>query len=301
MADQMTLEGILSDEEPKTPEPTNAEPVIVKTSPEPEAEVQRVKSLQKEHRAKEYAAQGRDPETGQFITAEPEKKEAAPSEPEKPKEPPKVELTEKEKALLARANNETRKRQELERRLAAIEQERQNVAKTTQPVADTQQPTTFWDNPYAALQQQDVKITQLEDELRHELLSTKLQISEDFARQRHADYATKIPIFGELLKTTPGLYQQWVASSDMAEFAYKIASHHQQVQQVGGLDNLLKKKEEEITAKVRKEIEAEFAEKEAKKQNLAESLPRTLSDVRGTNQQTPAWGGPTPLSSILKH
>ena len=301
MSDQMTLEGILSDEEPKTSEPTNAEPVIVKTQSESGAEVERVKSLQKEHLAKEYEAQGRDPETGQFVPKELETKEAAPTEPEKAKEPPKVELTEKEKALLARANDETRKRQELERRLAVSEQERLKVAKTQQTVAEPQQLTAFYDNPDAALQQQKSELVQLKQDITNELVQTKLQISEDFARQRHPDYADKIPIFGELLKTTPGLYQQWMASPDMAEFAYKIAKHHQDVQQVGGLDNLLKKKEEEITARVRKEIEAEVAKKEADKQKLAESLPRTLSDVRGTNQQTPVWGGPTPLSSILKH
>ena len=298
MADQMTLEGILSDEEPKKPEPTNAEPVIVKTSPEPVDEVEHVKSLQKEHRGKEYAAQERDPETGQFVPKEPEN---APTEPEKPKEPPKVELTEKEKALLARANDETRKRQELERRLAASEQERLKVAQIQQPVVEPQQQTQFWDNPEAALKQQKDDLIQLKQELRTELMQTKLQISEDFARQRHPDYTEKIPIFGELLKTTPGLYQQWMASSDMAEFAYKIAKHHQDVEQLGGLDNLLKKKEEEISASVRKEIEEELAKKEAEKQKLAESLPRTLSNVRGTSQHTPVWGGPTPLSDVIKH
>lgn len=291
MADQMTLEGILSDEEPKTPEPTNAEPVIVKTSPEPEVEVERVKSLQKEHRAREYAAQGRDPETGQF----------APKEPEKPKEPPKVELTDKEKALLARANDETRKRQELERRLAAIEQERLTVAKSQQPVADSQQPTTFWDNPEAALEQNKAEVIKLKDELRHEILDTKLKISEGFAKSKHSDYMEKVPVFGELLKLVPGLYQQWVSSPDMAEFAYTLAKNHMELKQAGNLDGFRKKIEEETTAKVRKQAANEQAAKETERQRLAESLPRTLSDVRGTNQQTPAWGGPTPLSSILKH
>lgn len=301
MADQMSLDGILSDEEPKTPAPSNAEPVITGATPAPEVEVERVKSRQKEHLAKEWAAQGRDPETGQFISKEPEKKEVAAADPEKAKDPPKVELTEKEKALLARANDETRKRQELERRLAAIEQERAKVAQTQQPVADSQQPKTFWEDADGALQQQKTEMLELKQEFKNELMQTKLQISEDFARSRHPDYAETIPIFGELLKTTPGLYQQWAASPDMAEFAYKIAKNHQQLQQADGLDNLLKKKEEEITAKVRKEIEEELAKKEAEKQKLAESLPRSLSEMRGTSQQTPAWGGPTPLSSILKH
>lgn len=299
MSEQLSLDSILSDEEQKAPEPTNAEPVIVKTSPEPGPEVEQVKSLQKEHLAREYAAQGRDPETGQFAPKEPEK--AAPAEPKKPKEPPKVELTDKEKALLARANDETRKRRELERRLAAIEQERAKAAQTQQPVADSQQPTEFWDNPQAALEQNKAEVIKLKDELRHEILDTKLKISESFAKSKHSDYMEKVPVFGELLKLVPGLYQQWVSSHDMAEFAYTLAKNHMELKQAGNLDGFRKKIEEETTAKVRKQAADEQAAKEAERQRLAESLPRSLSDVRGTNQQTLAWGGPTPLSSILKH
>lgn len=295
MAEQMSLNGILSNEEPKPKEPTNAEPQIVKTSPESEAEVDFGKSAKQEHREKEYVAQGRDRETGQYVQKESEKKEATPKEPEKPKEPPKIELTDKEKALLARANTETIKRQELERRVAGYEAEkRQAVAQPQQPVAETQQPTAFWDDPDAAIQR-------FAQGIMHEITRTKLQTAEAIARTRHTDFDEKTKIFGELLKSTPGLYQDWIAAPDMAEFAYVVSKQRMELREAGDLQDYRKKIEKETAIQVRKEIEAEIAKKDSEKQKLAESLPRTLSDVRGISQQTPVWGGPTPLSSILKH
>jgi hypothetical protein len=70
----------------------------------------------------------------------------------------------------------------------------------------------------------------------------------------------------------------------------------------GNLDGYRQKIEEEVTARVRKEIEAQQASKEAERAKLAAALPRSLSDVRGSAPSgTPVWGGPTPLDAVIKH
>jgi len=67
------------------------------------------------------------------------------------------------------------------------------------------------------------------------------------------------------------------------------------------LDTFRKKVEEETTARIRKEMADEQTKKEKDRQELAKSIPRTLSDVHGTSESPQVWGGPLPLDAILKH
>jgi hypothetical protein len=293
----MELSDILkNDDPPKTEEPVQTELEIEKPP------VETVKSSRAAHRAKEEEAQGRkrNPD-GTFApneepAKEEPKEEAKPevkAEPkETPKEQPKVELTDKEKAFLADVQKERQKRQELERRLAAMQQQQQ--VQQPQPPAQPGQPATFWDNPEAALQQHYQQVQQT-------IVQNKVLMSADMARSKYPDFDEKVSAFVELMQTAPWLEQQVASSPNPAEMAYRIGKNRMELAQAGDLDSYRKKVEEETAARVRKEIEDAAAAKEAERQRLAASLPRTLSDVRGSSPKTQVWGGPTPLDSVLKH
>lgn len=261
---------------------------------ETEVPAEPYRSSRKEHRKREWEAQGRDPETGHFVPKEkPEEKvETAPEEPkaevkaevkEEPKAPPvevkaevKAEFTEKERAFLATAQEERRKRQELERRIAEMEKK------------PAEAPKQFFDDPEAYLKT-------LKEEVNSSILNSRLQTSEAMARQRYQDFDEKIGVFSEIIQKTPGLHQQWLAAPDPAEFAYRTGKNFKDLQDAGGIEQLRAKLEKETRLK----LEAEFKEKEAALQKEKAKLPPSLSDARGTTSHRPAWSGPTSMDDIL--
>lgn len=295
----MELDDIL--DEKKTPDPVEKQQeqrneergVEVETAPEPK---ERPVSRKQAHRDKEQEAQGRvrDPETGQYAKAKEPEAEVKPEakapevKPEvKPEAkapvvaaPPQQEFTEKEKAFLKAAHDERAKRQELERRIAAMEK-------------PPEQPKGFWDDPEAAFKQQNEKIQSV-------ALQTKLQTAEGIARLRYTDFDEKLAKFTELAQNTPGLAQQTVMAPDPAEFAYRTAKNHMEMQEAGGIEGLRKKIEAETTARVRAEVEAELKAKAEEAEKLRSNLPGTLSGVRGVTANKPVWSGPPALDDILK-
>ena len=306
--EQMSLGDILSDEQPAAPDPQPSPEPAPAAAPEPAAAEapapapQPQKSNRKAWQDKEQAAQGRvrDPDTGQFVKAEekpaepakaPEPAKAA--EPEKQAEPAKAaepakpaapvqEFTEKEKAFLRAAQEERQKRQQLEARLKELE-----AGKTAEPAK------TFWDDPEGALKAH-------EERIRQEATNARLRMAEFTARQRHSDFDEKIAVFSSLVQDTPGLVQQWLASPDPAEFAYKIGKNHKELQEVGGIEELRAKIERDTESRVRAKIEAEL---KAKAEALAKeraAIPPSLSEARSAAAPNrPVWSGPTPLDSIL--
>ena len=287
MSDPTSLNDILSDAPTPPPEPSAPEPTPEATSA-PEAPVERPRSLRKQHRDREEAARAegegkvRDPESGQFVAKTEEKAEEAPKAEAKPPEPPpQQEMTQKERALLAAAADERRKRQELEQRLAALQQQPKEESKP------------FWDDPENAMKTFEKKLEDV-------AINTRFNTAELIARSKYQDFEEKLSVFGELLKQTPGLHQQWVSAPDPAEFAYGVGKNHMQIQQAGSIDALLKQREEEVTARVRAQLEAEYKAKAEESQRTRAAIPPSLSDARGTAVNRPVWNGPTSLDDILK-
>ena len=272
MAEQTSLDKIL-DEKP------------VETPP-----VEKTISNRQEWRDKEQDAQGkvRDPSTGQY--APKEVKEAPVESPkaevkvETPKEPTKPldEYSPREKAAFAKAADETRKRQALERQLEELKKD---------------PPKPFFEDPDGALARQK---KELEDKINYSILSTKIQTSESIARSRYPDYDEKFNIFNELVITSPHLAEQAFQAPDPAEFAYKTAKTHKDLQDAGGVDKLKEKMEADLRTKIRAEIEAELKTRKEALEKERESLPGSLSDTPSKGVNRPVWGGPTSLDSILK-
>lgn len=300
----MDLNDVLSDKEPDKPAAPEAPPEPSepgpKADPSPELAADgqpKMEKRRREHQKREWEAQGRDPETGQFLpkekaAGEPEKKAEPPAaeppkapEPAKPAAPPPPQLTDKERAAFAAAADERRKRQELERRLAELEKAKQ------QPEGEKK---TFWDDPDGALKATEQRVTQA-------TIQARLATAETIARSRYQDFDEKIGVFKSLVEQNPALVQSWLAQPDPAEYAYRLAANHMQLQAVGNLDAYRKKVEEETAAKVRAEMEAEHKRKLEELERQRAALPPTLSDVRGAGSGNKAavWGGPTPLSDVL--
>jgi hypothetical protein len=280
----MELDDVLSDKEPEAKEPEAVEPAEPKEPKEAES-VEKPTSRRKAHQAREFAAQGRDPATGQFVSKEPEKveepKKEEPKVAEPAKEPPpKEEMTEKERAFLKAAHEERTKRQALERQIEELRKAPQEPAKT------------FWDDPEGHLKAMQAQNQQA-------ALQSKLQTAEMIARSRYQDFDAKMDAFKEMVQSMPGLAQQCFAAADPAEFAYKTAKTHLELREAGGLEQLRAKMEAEIRAKVDAEYKEKQEAEKAERARLAAALPPSLSDSKGVSQNRVTWGGPTPLDAII--
>jgi hypothetical protein len=245
-------------------------------------------------RDKEQEARGnvRDPVSGQYLPKEPQEVKEPPKEPvkeevkaETPKTPEKPldEYSPRERAAFAKAADETRKRQALERQIEEL--------KTKQ----AEKP--FFDDPEGA-------ITRLKQELESKqnfaVLSTKVQTSESIARSRHPDYDEKFAVFSQMVSEAPHLAEQAFSSPDPAEFAYKTAKMQKDLQDAGGIDQLRGKVEAELKARIRAELEAELKKRQDEFTKDKEALPGSLTDVPSKGVNRPVWSGPPCLDEILK-
>lgn len=272
----MNLDDVLSDDEPEVPA------VEAPTAEAVDGKKQAWRDKESEAQGKQRGADGKFVSTGKPLDAPEVEKPAATVEtkPEPVKEP---DMTPREKALLQAAQDERRKRQDLEQRMLATPA----PAKTAEPEKG------FWDDPEAALKrmQQDTAST---------AQKTRIDTAAAIARMRHQDFGEKEAIFMEMAQTMPGLVQQMLAQPDPAEFAYQTATSHQRLKEAGGISELLAKNAAEVKAATRAEVEAEFKAKLEAQAAQRAALPGSLSDARGTTQNKVAWAGPTSLDDILK-
>jgi len=289
MADQMSLDGILNDEKPAAPaEPAAlAEPAAPVEKPEAAAPVERPQSRKAAHQDKEQAAQGRvrDPVTGQFAAkVEEPAKAAEPAKPEPvaaPAKPAQPEMTAQERAYLAAAQDERRKRQAAEERV-----------KTLEAAVPKEPEKQFFDDPEGYL-------SKFKQEVQGAITTTRVQTAESIARSRYTDFDEKIAVFVQIAQANPWIAQQCSAAADPAEFAYRLGKNQQELQQAGGLDALRAKIEQETEAKVRTKLEAELKVKAEAAAAERAALPGSLSGARSTGVNRPVWAGPTSLDNIL--
>jgi len=274
----MGLEDVLSEDKPEvteTPAPETPAPEAPAEPVETSTSTRKAWQEREQEARQEGEGKVRDPETGKFVKQE-AKEEPKEVVKEEKKEQPREEMSQKERALLAAAQDERNKRQDLERRLKELE---------AKPQGD---PKTFWDAPEEHLQkfQQDVQGM---------ITRTRLDTSESIARQRYKDFDQNVQVFAEVIRQTPGMQQQWLNSPDPAEFAYRTGKNYRELQEVGNLDALRTKIEQET----RKKIEEEYKKKAEDRKNQASNLPGSLSDVHGGNPTKPVWNGPSSLDDIL--
>ena len=203
-------------------------------------------------------------------------------EPEQVKEPVKQEFTSRESAFLAKANDEKRKRQELEVRIAEME-------------ANKQPPPAFWEDPDSAIKRIEDTNQQYAQRMEQMISNTRINFSETMARKTHTDFDEKMAVFFEMAKESPVVVKQMIDADDPGEFAYKLANNHSKLALAGNLDALLDQREKELRVK----LEAEYNTKNEEKQRIMNSIPKSLSDVGSTGLNRPTWTGPDTLNDIL--
>ena len=276
------LDDILKDEKPA--EATEVTATEATEATPTEVVEEKPSSRRKRHLAKEYEAQGRDPDTGQFTPKEEEAKTEVKAEVKEvnsePKKAEAQEFTDKEKAFLRGLEEERRKRQDLERQLNELRKPQ-----------DAGEKKTFWDDPEGHFKNFEQRLAQRETAL-------SLRVSENIARSKYTDFDGAIEVFAEILKTPagPGVHAQFLAAQDPAEFAYRLGKQTRELREVGSVEAM----REKIAKEERAKLEAEFKKKQSDLAKQREELTPTLSDVKGASKQhEPVFRGPTPFKDIL--
>jgi hypothetical protein len=257
-------------------------------------EKETVDGVKQAHRAKEAQAveEGRKrDEAGRFAKEEKEKAEAKEPKPDPKPEARTEELSAKERAAFAAMQDERRKRQELEQRLAQLEQAQKQQQNPPKP---------FMEDPDGALAQYHEQFQQhtqqLQQQMSGALVQTKVTATEAVARSQFKDYDEKVEVFKAVCQNTPGLYEQCLNAPNPADFAYRIGKNYHDLQQAGSLDQLKEKIEREARVK----FEEEYKKKQEESAKQRAELPPSLSEARGTSQPRTQYTGPTPLGAILK-
>lgn len=224
-----------------------------------------------------YAAGENKPEVPQEIVP-PEQIEASTGDESGPP-PQETQSTQPEVDWRAEAEKAKRQAEEAERKARGLEQA---IAAARQKVRE--QPVNFTENPAEY-------VNQVRQEMAQQVQIVRIETMQVAARARHPDYDEKEEVFAQLAEQNPYLVAQLRQASDPAEFAYKTAQFHMEMQAAGGSIDALK-------AKIAAELKADQAQQFA---NKAQSLPKTLAGANGTGRRaTAAFAGPTALDDIYK-
>lgn len=280
---QTSLDDILSGrntppvEPPKAEEPKEA-PVEVKPEATEEAKAQRERDEQGRFKAAEAKAKE--------DAAKVEKK-AEPTSAEKQKETKQDDselLDPKAKAYYAKAKDEQRKRQELERRLAELEARTRQPAPKIDPLQD---PEGF--------------ANRIAQEAENRAWDRILNFSEASARRVYGEEAVTEArdAFLEEMQANPGLYFQLQQQADPYEFVVKRHKREKFMREVTDPDEWAKQQREAI----RKELEAEYAQKAPQVRPAPPTPPPSLASANsagGGITTATTWNGPTPLDQIFK-
>lgn len=183
----------------------------------------------------------------------------------------------KENAFYAKAQDEKRKRQQLEAELAQLRQQME------QPKEEVD----YWDDPQKVI---DQRLGSFETNVNSRFNA----LSEHYAKQMHSDYDEVMDYLrDEMPNELPHLASQAVNEVSPAEFLYKAAKAKKELAEVGDIDQLKAKLKAELLAEIETETKAKFEADLAKKSGI----PQTLANQRTAS--TPTKGGEDSLEDIL--
>ncbi len=178
----------------------------------------------------------------------------------------------------AKAEQAEKRAEEVERKARGLEQA---IAAARQKVRE--QPTpTFSEDPQAFVER-------VRAETQEQVALIRVELAQNAARTKYADYDEKETVFAELAQQNPYLVAQLKQAADPADFAYKAAKFHMEMEAAGGSVDALKAK---LIADLDAERKAKYAVQTA-------NLPKTLSGATGTGRtSSQVFTGPAPLESI---
>jgi hypothetical protein len=165
------------------------------------------------------------------------------------------EAKEKDSWQYAAYKDEKQKRQDLERRLAELEAEKQPVQELPDVLDDQQ---GFVNSMRAEMQQMNMQ--------------NRMEISRSMMMDAKPDYEAKEAAFIELARENPMLADQARNHPNPARFAYEQATKAEQFAQMQDVDSYKAKIEAEIRAKLESEFKAKQEQEVAKTQSITPSL-----------------------------
>ena len=193
-----------------------------------------------------------------------------------------------QEAFKKAAIDERRKRQAYEQRIAALEQQLQQVK--GQPKA----PDMFEDpEGYSAWQQSQVN---------SQLTGMKLQLSESMVRDSVGDEAFEdaMEYFREEVQRNPGVINDLNNSPNPAKFAYNVGLDAKKRATIGDPDQFAARIAQETEKRMLASMDQIVADRV--QAALAERLPKSLAGVQSSGERgsmQPVDNGPKPLSAIL--
>lgn len=199
-------------------------------------------------------------------------------------------------ALLA----ERKKRQDKERDLEAREREladyrsRPLYAPQPQAAPPPEKPWEWTEDAVLSDLPGSFRRVEEREELRYR--ARRFKASEELARLQFQDYDETLKLFPEVTRHNRGLLQEIEQSEMPALYAYHAIKRHAEAAKHADPTQ----REAQIEAEVKKRVEAALAKERS--QSAAESVPVSLTTVRGSGAATPkpkTWAGPKPLSAIV--
>ncbi len=184
--------------------------------------------------------------------------------PEPPEEP--AEVRGLKSALMA----EKQKRKEYERKSREVEAKLAELQRTPPP--DPQQNPEGYAEHYQNM-----------------LVDEKVNLSADYAREKHEDYDEVMKGWIPLVTSSPALYQQAITQKFPAEWAYQYMKRSAQMESIGDPDAWMKAKETEIEER----LKAKYAKPDIPQPSLANA------SSAGTMKPS-TWSGPPPLKDIFR-
>lgn len=171
--------------------------------------------------------------------------------------------------------DERRKRQELEQRLAEKAEQKPT-------------PSVFED--------EEAYNQHIQQQIDQRVNDAQLNISEMLAKRDHPDLDEKVERYKELIADNPALHTQVMATASPYHEVVAVVEKAEKLEKLQDVDKYEAQLRTELEAKIRAEYEA----KAQKKDDLANSIPQSLSDLGSKGGVTgPSFSGPTPLDNIL--
>jgi len=221
----------------------------------------------------EQALNGKVPEEVKPVETEVTTEVKAESEEAKPtvEEPASpTEDNDQVAAFKAKAIDETRKRQELEQQVAALQQQQ----------AQPREKPDFWENP-------EEVISQVTQQFDSRLQQTTTAMSVEVMRSLHNDYDEMETLFIDQANENPALVMQMNQSGNPAKFAYDYAKGQRQVAEMQDPNY-----REKLKAELKAELEAEKASEIEKEIAKRSELPGSLANDRSVGGTTAATARP---------
>ena len=148
---------------------------------------------------------------------------------------------------------------------AALSAER----KKRQEAASKEPEQDFFDDPNKYLAESETRFDA-------KLANVRIEMSEQFARQKYEDFGDKMELFGRLAEEDPTLVAKMRGHQNPAEYAYVEADKHHKLSEFGDM----KSYEDKIRGEERLKFEAEINTRVDAEVAKRQDLPGTLSNVQ---------------------